>query len=189
MRKLNFPMTYKRRPADGRLTALTVRRRAGEPTRGILMLDGQAVPVALGRGGLKANKREGDGGTPIGTFHPLRLWWRKDRHARPRTMLPVRAIEPSDGWCEEPANRRYNQPVRLAAESNADRLMRADHLYDFIVEIDHNARPRVKGRGSAVFLHLARPGFAPTAGCIAMTRGAMLRLLARLSRRTRIVVG
>ena len=80
-------------------------------------------------------------------------------------------------------------PSALAAESNADRLMRADHLYDFIVEIDHNTRPRVSGRGSAVFLHLARPGFAPTAGCIAMTRGAMLRLLARLSRRTRIVVG
>ncbi len=107
----------------------------------------------------------------------------------PGTTLPVRAIQPSDGWCEDPANRRYNQPVRLAAESNADRLMRADHLYDFIVEIDHNARPRVKGRGSAVFLHLARPGFAPTAGCIAMTQGSMIRLLARLSRRTRIVVG
>ena len=67
-------------------------------------------------------------------------------------------------------NRRYNRPVRLAAESNADRLMRADHLYDFIVEIDHNTRPRIAGRGSAVFLHLARPGFAPTAGCIAMTQ-------------------
>jgi L,D-peptidoglycan transpeptidase YkuD (ErfK/YbiS/YcfS/YnhG family) len=153
------------------------------------MLDGQPVPVALGRGGLKANKREGDGGTPIGIFHPLRLWWRKDRHARPKTTLPVRAIQPSDGWCEDTANRLYNQPVRLAAESNADRLMRADHLYDFIVEIDHNTRPCVRGRGSAVFLHLARPGLAPTAGCIAMTRGAMLRLLARLNRRTRIVIG
>jgi L,D-peptidoglycan transpeptidase YkuD (ErfK/YbiS/YcfS/YnhG family) len=181
-------MTYKRRTTGGGLTALTVRRRAGEATRGILMLDGQPVPVALGRGGLKANKREGDGGTPIGTFRPLRLWWRKDRHARPRTRLPVRAIQPSDGWCEDPDNRRYNQPIRLAVESNADRLMRPDHLYDFIVEIDHNTRPRVKGRGSAVFLHLARPGFAPTAGCIAMTHGAMIRLLARLNRRTRIVV-
>jgi L,D-peptidoglycan transpeptidase YkuD (ErfK/YbiS/YcfS/YnhG family) len=185
MRSLNFPMTYGRQPP----AAITVRRRAGEPTRGILMFDGYPIPVALGRGGLKANKREGDGGTPIGTFRPLRLWWRKDRHARPRTLLPVRAIRPSDGWCEDTASRHYNQPVQLAAESNADRLMRADQLYDFIVEIDHNTRPRVAGRGSAVFLHLARPGFAPTAGCIAMTRGSMLRLLARLTRRTRIVVG
>ena len=182
-------MTYVRTGAKGRSSAITVRRRAGETTRGILTFDGRAVPVALGRGGLKANKREGDGGTPIGIFHPLRLWWRKDRHARPPTALPVRAITSHDGWCEDPADRRYNRPIHVAAESNADRLMRSDHLYDYIIEIDHNARPRVSGRGSAVFLHLARPGFAPTAGCIAMNRGAMLRLLARLGKRTKIVVG
>jgi L,D-peptidoglycan transpeptidase YkuD (ErfK/YbiS/YcfS/YnhG family) len=173
----------------GRSGAIIVRRRAGGTTRGILTFDGQAIPVALGRGGLKANKREGDGGTPTGAFKPLRLWWRKDRHARPRTALPVRAIRADDGWCEDPSHRRYNRPVRVAAQSSTDRLMRADHLYDYIVEIDHNTRPRVSGRGSAVFLHLARPGFAPTAGCIAMTRGAMIRLLARLSRKTKIVVG
>lgn len=177
-------MTYERQAAT-----VTVRRRAGLPTQGILSFGGCAIPVALGRGGLKANKREGDGGTPLGTFRPLRLWWRKDRHIRPRTALPVRAIGQHDGWCEDPASRHYNQPIRLAAESNADRLMRADHLYDFIVEIDQNTRPRIAGRGSAVFLHLARPGFAPTAGCIAMTRTSMLRLLAQLDRRTRIVVG
>jgi L,D-peptidoglycan transpeptidase YkuD (ErfK/YbiS/YcfS/YnhG family) len=168
---------------------MTVRRRPGLPTQGILTFDDCAIPVALGRGGLKANKREGDGGTPIGTFRALRLWWRKDRHTRPNTALPVRAIRSNDGWCEDPASRHYNRPIRLATESSADRLMRADHLYDFIVEIDHNTRPRIAGRGSAVFLHLARPGFAPTAGCIAMTHASMLRLLARLDRRTRIVVG
>ena len=182
-------MTYGQTALRTRRRAITVRRRAGEPTRGILTFDGQAIPVALGRGGLKANKREGDGGTPIGVFHPVRLWWRKDRHARPKTALPVRAIRADDGWCEDPSDRRYNRPVRVAASSTADRLMRTDHLYDFIVEIDHNTRPRVSGRGSAVFLHLARPGFAPTAGCIAMTRGAMVRLLARLGRTTEIAVG
>lgn len=189
MRRRSFPITYKRARPTGRLAAITVRRQAGAPTRGILVLDGRPLPVALGRGGLKANKREGDGGTPIGKFRPLRLWWRKDRHARPRTGLPVRPIQQDDGWCEEPSNRRYNRPIRIEPESNADRLMRDDHLYDFIIEIDHNACPRIKGRGSAVFLHLARPGFAPTAGCIAMTKASMLRLLARLDRRTRIVVG
>jgi L,D-peptidoglycan transpeptidase YkuD (ErfK/YbiS/YcfS/YnhG family) len=188
MRRSSIPKAYKQRNA-ARLAAVKVRRRAGEPTRGLLMFNGQTIPVALGRGGLKANKREGDGGTPIGTFRPLRVWWRKDRHARPATPLPVRAIQPGDGWCEDPSSGRYNQPVRLAADSGADRLTRTDHLYDYIVEIDHNVRPRIKGRGSAVFLHLARAGFAPTAGCIAMTRGSMLRLLGRLDRRTRIVIG
>jgi L,D-peptidoglycan transpeptidase YkuD (ErfK/YbiS/YcfS/YnhG family) len=180
-------MTYKRRRSAA--ATITVRRKAGLPTQGVLTFEGCAIPVALGRGGLKANKREGDGGTPIGTFRPLRLWWRKDRHTRPTTALPVRAIRHSDGWCEDPASRHYNQPIRLAAESNADRLLRADHLYDFIVEIDQNTRPRIAGRGSAVFLHLARPGFAPTAGCIAMTHASMLRLLVRLSKRTRIIIG
>jgi L,D-peptidoglycan transpeptidase YkuD (ErfK/YbiS/YcfS/YnhG family) len=181
-------MTYDR-PRTTATATVTVRRRPGLATQGILTCDGYAIPVALGRGGLKANKREGDGGTPIGTFRPLRLWWRQDRHTRPKTALPVRAIRPSDGWCEDPTSRHYNRPIRLAADSNADRLMRADHLYDFIVEIDQNTRPRIAGRGSAVFLHLARPGFAPTAGCIAMTHASMLRLLARLDKQTRIVVG
>lgn len=182
-------MGYKKRPLPNGASTIRVRRRAGEPTKGVLLLDGQPLQVALGRGGLIANKFEGDGGTPIGSFRPLRLWWRRDRHMRPATRLPVRIIGPNDGWCEDPADRHYNRPVRLSPGSTADRLKRDDHLYDFIIEIDHNTRPRVTKRGSAVFLHLARPAFAPTAGCIAMTRASMLRLLARLGPRTRIVVG
>ncbi len=182
-------MGYKGRQLPKGAPMIRVRRRAGEPTKGVLLLDGQPIPVALGRGGLIANKFEGDGGTPIGTFKPLRLWWRKDRHVRPRTNLPIRIIGANDGWCEDPTSRHYNRPVRLSPGSTADRLKRDDHLYDFIIEIDHNARPRIAKRGSAVFLHLARPAFAPTAGCIAMTRASMLQLLARLGPRTRIVVG
>ena len=88
---------------------------------------------------------------------------------RPPTCCRSRRIRRDDGWCEDPADRHYNQPVKVPrAISNADRLTRADDLYDFIVEIDHNTRPRVAGRGSAVFIHAARPGFAPTAGCIAL---------------------
>jgi L,D-peptidoglycan transpeptidase YkuD (ErfK/YbiS/YcfS/YnhG family) len=170
------------------LEKLTVRRKPGTPTRGWLIAGPWTLPVALGRGGMKANKREVDGGTPRGTFRPVRLWWRPDRGLRPATRLPVRRIRPDDGWCEDPTDRRYNKPVRVGAGSMADRLMRADALYDLIVEIDHNTRPRIAGRGSAVFIHLARPGFAPTAGCIALTGPALRRLVARLGPRTRIVV-
>jgi L,D-peptidoglycan transpeptidase YkuD (ErfK/YbiS/YcfS/YnhG family) len=174
-----------------RLPAALVRIRpaAGDPRRGWLTMDGQAVPVALGRGGIRANKREGDGGTPRGTFRPRQLWWRADRHPRPRTLLPVRAIRPEDAWCEDPASRHYNQPMRLHRERSGDRLTRDDGLYDFIVEIDHNRLPRVAGRGSAVFLHLARDNFGPTAGCVSMTKSAMLRLLRRLGPQTRIKIG
>ena len=146
------------------------------------------IPVALGRAGVKANKREGDGATPRGVFRPRKLWWRADRHPRPATSLPAQRIGGLDGWCEDPSDRHYNQPVKTPAESNADRLKREDDLYDFIIEIDHNTRPRVAGRGSAVFIHAARKGFAPTAGCVALEINTLRRLLARIGSRTRIVV-
>jgi L,D-peptidoglycan transpeptidase YkuD (ErfK/YbiS/YcfS/YnhG family) len=176
-------------PADGPATIIRVRAAAGNPRRGWLTAGGLTVPVALGRGGIKANKWEGDGGTPKGSFRPLRLWWRADRHPRPPTLLPARAIRPEDAWCEDPTSRHYNQPMRLGPDQAGDRLTRDDHLYDFIVEIDHNAAPRIAGRGSAVFLHLARKDFSPTAGCVSMTQSAMLHLLRRLGPRTRIVIG
>jgi L,D-peptidoglycan transpeptidase YkuD (ErfK/YbiS/YcfS/YnhG family) len=165
-----------------------VRSRPGNRTRGLLIAGPLSLQVALGRSGIKANKREGDGGTPRGRFRLVRLWWRGDRGPRPRTGLPIRRIRANDAWCEDPADRRYNRPIRLAASAPGDRLRRNDHLYDLIIEIDHNARPRIAGRGSAVFIHLARPGFAPTAGCVALAAGALRRLLARCSTATRIVI-
>jgi L,D-peptidoglycan transpeptidase YkuD (ErfK/YbiS/YcfS/YnhG family) len=170
------------------LRRLAVRRKPGEPARGILHAGPLTLPAALGRGGIKANKREGDGATPRGAFRLKRLWWRADRHPRPSTLLPVRRITGADGWCEDPADRRYNLPLALPPGSKADRLKREDRLYDFIVEIDHNTRPRIAGRGSAVFVHVARPEFAPTAGCVALTMPALRRLLARLGPRTKIMV-
>jgi L,D-peptidoglycan transpeptidase YkuD (ErfK/YbiS/YcfS/YnhG family) len=181
--------TYQTSQRDRPLSAIRIRTAAGDNSRGWLTAGGQIIPVALGRGGIKANKREGDGGTPRGMFRPLRLWWRADRHPRPPTFLPVRAIKPEDAWCEDPASRHYNQPVLLPQDRGGDRLKRDDQLYDFIVEIDHNSAPRIMGRGSAVFLHLARDNFGPTAGCVSMTKSAMLHLLARLGPETKIMIG
>ena len=168
---------------------MRLRKAAGTTRRGWLSAGGRTIPVALGRGGILANKREGDGGTPKGTFRPRMLWWRADRHMRPRTFLPVRPIRAEDAWCEDPTDRHYNRPFRLKRDQSGDRLRRDDHLYDFIIEIDHNTSPRIAGRGSAVFLHLARANFGPTAGCVSMTKASMLHLLRRLGRRTRIVIG
>jgi L,D-peptidoglycan transpeptidase YkuD (ErfK/YbiS/YcfS/YnhG family) len=170
------------------LGLLRVRSRAGERTRGWLWAGPAYFPVALGRSGIRADKREGDGGTPRGRFRLLRLWWRADRGPRPPTQLPIRRIGSADAWCENPADRRYNRPIRLAPGQAGDRLRRDDRLYDLIIEIDHNARPRVAGRGSAVFIHVARPGFGPTAGCVALRAGDLRRLLARLGPNTRIEI-
>jgi len=166
------------------LTVFRVRQRPGERSKGILIAAGKVIPVALGRSGILANKWEGDGATPRGRFHPKAIWWRSDRGPPPRTRLPLRRIGPDDAWSEDPADRNYNRPVKRPPGAAGDRLRRNDHLYDIILEIDHNSRPRMARRGSAVFLHLARPGFLPTAGCVAMTVKELRWLVSRLGRRT-----
>lgn len=170
------------------LTVIHVSTRPGRPSQGFIRAGSWCAPVALGRAGIKANKREGDGGTPRGRFRPVRLWWRPDRLCRPPTQLPVRRIGSADAWCEDPHDRRYNRPFKRSANEPGDHLWRDDRLYDLIVEIDHNTRPRISGRGSAVFVHVARPGFAPTAGCIALTPRDLRMLVRRLGRKTRIVI-
>jgi L,D-peptidoglycan transpeptidase YkuD (ErfK/YbiS/YcfS/YnhG family) len=147
-----------------------------------------AIPVSLGRAGIFANKREGDGSTPRGTFHPLRLWYRGDRGVAPKSLLPLRKISAADAWSEDPQDRRYNRPVKRGKGEPGDRLRRADNLYDIIVEIDHNARPRIAGRGSAVFIHLARPGFLPTAGCVGLEGHRLRWLVERLGKDTKIEI-
>lgn len=168
------------------LGAIDVSARPGRRAQGLLRVGPLVMPAALGRGGIRADKREGDGGTPRGLFHPVRLWWRADRLARPPTLLPVRRIGRNEAWCEDPADRRYNRPVLMPPKGPGDRLRREDHLYDFIIEIDHNTKPRTAGLGSAVFIHIARPGLTPTAGCVAMPKPVLRRLLAQVGPRTRI---
>jgi L,D-peptidoglycan transpeptidase YkuD (ErfK/YbiS/YcfS/YnhG family) len=184
-----FSNTYRKIRRNRPVQSIKVRAAAGNPRRGWLMTGSHIVPVALGRGGIIANKREGDGGTPKGTFRPKRLWWRGDRHGRPQSFLPIRAIRPDDAWCEDPLSRHYNRPLKLDGNEGGDRLTREDHLYDFIIEIDHNSQPRIAGRGSAVFLHLARTDFSPTAGCVSMTKSAMRHLLRQIGPNTKITIG
>lgn len=170
------------------LRLIRVRARPGQRSQGWLFAGPLTMPVALGRAGIRADKREGDGATPRGRFRPLGLWWRADRWPRPATRLRSRRIGPLDAWCEAPSDRRYNRPFRRSANEPGDRLCRSDELYDFIVEIDHNTQPRIARRGSAVFMHIARPGLAPTAGCIALRRRDLRILLARLTSKTRIII-
>ena len=135
------------------------------------------VRCALGRTGIVANKQEGDGGTPAGR-HPLRVvYFRDDRVAAPVTRLPVVALSGEDGWCDDPKDRAYNQPVKLPYRARCERLWRDDHLYDVVVVLGYNDDPIVAGRGSAIFLHVAREAYAPTEGCIALALNDLLNLL------------
>lgn len=156
--------------------------------KGRLVAGGLSAPCALGRSGTTRRKREGDGASPVGRFALLEVLWRPDRGFRPRTALPARALRPADGWCDDPADRRYNRPVRRPFGASHEAMWREDGLYDLVLDIGWNRGPIRPGRGSAIFLHVAAPGYAPTAGCIALDRGTLRRLLPRIGPRTRVEI-
>ncbi|WP_421725641.1 L,D-transpeptidase family protein [Bauldia sp.] len=162
-----------------RLSQIVVNAIGHDPTQGRLVADSLTARCAVGRGGLAKRKREGDGATPIGAHRLVALLYRPDRVRRPVTALPIAPLKPNSGWCDDPGDHRYNRPIRLPYPGRHEKLWRKDNLYDLLVILDYNLdRPR-PGAGSAIFLHLAAPDFAPTAGCIAVTETTMRRLLAR----------
>ena len=143
---------------------------------------------ALGRGGIVADKREGDGGTPVGTFPLRRLLYRPDRVAAPTTRLPVRALTLTDGWCDDSDDPAYNRPVTLPFAASHEKMWRDDNIYDVVVVLGHNDDPPVAGRGSAIFLHVARPDYRPTEGCVALALDDLLTVLADCAPETRLTV-
>lgn len=138
------------------------------------------VPCALGRGGVIAaeTKTEGDGASPIGTWLIRRFLYRADRLPRPQTKLGLTAIEPKDGWCDASGDPFYNRPVTLPYPASCENLWRVDGVYDLIGILGHNDEPVVPDRGSAIFLHIAQPGYLPTEGCIALSLEHMLEVMA-----------
>lgn len=143
---------------------------------------------AVGRGGVVRDKREGDGATPAGCWPIRRVLYRPDRLSPPAGPFPVAALDPADGWCDDPADGAYNRPVRLPYAASHEALWRADGVYDVIAVLGHNDSPPVPGAGSAVFLHVARPDYAPTAGCIALALADLLEVLAAAAPETRLCV-
>jgi L,D-peptidoglycan transpeptidase YkuD (ErfK/YbiS/YcfS/YnhG family) len=167
---------------------IVVEARAGE-MRGWAGFGAMRFRCALGRGGITENKIEGDGCTPVGRFPIRRLLYRPDRLRALTPRIPMQPISPSDGWCDEPADPRYNQPVTLPYAANHERLWREDSLYDLVLVIGHNDAPVVPGNGSAVFLHLAQPDFGPTEGCVAFGRADFIKLLEAVEPTTGVLIG
>lgn len=160
---------------------------ATDQSQGILIAGDRQIPCALGKGGCiaEALKREGDGCTPVGVFPLRHLMYRPDRHTGvPRTGLPVQALHPQDGWCDDAADRLYNRPVTLPYPASHEALWREEAVYDLIVDLGYNDDPPRPGLGSAIFLHIARDGYTPTEGCVALGRDDLLWLLERCDPRT-----
>ena len=155
------------------------------PWGGTLRLGRWRVPCTIGRGGVRADKREGDGATPAGSHRITGLLWRADRMTRPAPW--ARPIGPSELWCDEPGHPSYNRLVRTPFDASAERLRRADRLYDLVLLTDWNA-DGVPERGSAIFVHRWRRPGAPTAGCVALAPRDLRRLVHRIGPGTRLVV-
>ncbi|KAB7742347.1 L,D-transpeptidase family protein [Parvibaculum sedimenti] len=159
--------------------------------QGVLRFGGEDFPCALGRSGIVTDKREGDGGTPVGSFALRELFFRPDRLAKPATILASKPIAADDGWCDASGDVAYNRPVKLPYPASAETLWREDHLYDLIVPLGYNDDPVRPGAGSAIFFHLAKEdgsGLAATEGCVALRLADMLHVLAHVTPETRMIV-
>jgi L,D-peptidoglycan transpeptidase YkuD (ErfK/YbiS/YcfS/YnhG family) len=156
---------------------VTVRPAPGDLCRGLLSFGGVTVPAALGRSGRTAFKREGDGATPIGAMRLLHGFYRSDRVMSLRTRLPMRRIRNGMLWCDQPDHPNYNRLVRAPSRASHEEMKRQDGLYDICFVLDWNVTSRMRGRGSAIFFHLIKPGYQPTAGCVAISLKDMRRLL------------
>ncbi|MEL6435571.1 MAG: L,D-transpeptidase family protein [Pseudomonadota bacterium] len=171
---------------------ISVRRKPGTLGEGLLHLDENRVfRCALGRTGTTVFKREGDGATPAhAVMRPLWGYWRADRLGMPpASPLDLRAIGPRDGWCDASAHPAYNTPVTLPISASHETMMRDDVLYDLCIVLDWNMPPmRSRNRGSAIFLHAAKPGYPPTQGCIALSLPDLRKVVAVLTPDTRISV-
>lgn len=149
------------------------------------------VPCALGRGGVipEGEKREGDGKTPLGRYPFRQVFYRPDKMSAPVCNLPLSPISPDLGWCDDPKRPKYNQLVRLPFSGSHEKMWRDDSLYDVVLVVGHNDDPPVSGLGSAIFMHVARDGFKPTEGCIALEGLALLALIRTLQKGDQLQVG
>ena len=187
VRNQNLPQKPRERTRKRTLARLLTKSDAA--STGVLTYKNLYFPAALGVGGIRARKKEGDGATPLGAWACVKVYYRPDRVRRPQTTLHAEPLRADMGWCDAPNDRNYNRKVTLPYAASAETLWRDDHLYDVIVVLDYNLMPRSRGRGSAIFLHVARPSLSPTEGCIAIKREHLLRLLHVLSPGAAVAAG
>lgn len=145
---------------------------------GVIRLGREAWRVSLGRGGVRPDKREGDGATPVGLLPLRHVFYRADHGPAPRCSVAVEPLARDDGWCDDPADPAYNMRVRLPYPARHERLWRDDALYDLVGVLGWNDAPVERGCGSAIFLHVATPDYRPTEGCVALAATDLRALLA-----------
>ena len=155
---------------------------------GFLINQSQKYKCSIGYNGLSKNKIEGDGCTPIGTFKINKILYRPDKINNLKFNLESEIIEDMDGWCDDVNSDLYNQKINFPFELSAEHLYRSDDLYDLICIIDYNLNPIIKGRGSAIFLHVASSDYSPTHGCVAIKKEELIEVAINLNKSSSIQI-
>jgi L,D-peptidoglycan transpeptidase YkuD (ErfK/YbiS/YcfS/YnhG family) len=145
-------------------------------------------PCALGKAGIGKKRIEGDNITPKGNFRIVKVYYRKDRIKKINTKFKLIKIKKNMGWCSDPNSKNYNQQIKLPTRFKHEKLYRKDSLYDIILFINYNINPIEKNKGSAIFIHIAKKNYKPTAGCIALKKKDLIKLLGIIKRNTRIYI-
>ena len=155
---------------------------------GFLINQNQKFKCSIGYNGLTKNKLEGDGCTPIGIFNISKILYRPDKISNFKFNLESEAIKKNDGWCDDINSEFYNQKIRFPFIQSAEHLYRDDDLYDLICVINYNLNPIKKGKGSAIFLHVAKEDYSPTHGCVAIKKEELFKICLELETGSIIVI-
>ncbi len=154
---------------------------------GVLRFNNKEYRCALGKGGVRIDKQEGDGATPIGCFPIRKVYYRPDKFERPpKTVFPTQALTKDDGWSDDVNLPEYNTHVKIPYNGSHEKLWRDDNLYDVIVVLGYNDNPTISGKGSAIFMHVAGEGYTPTEGCIALSKEDLLEILEVADKKTQL---
>jgi len=143
---------------------------------------------ALGKAGIGEKSAEGDLITPKGTYKIIKIYYRKDRIKKITSKFKLVEIKKNLGWCDDPKSKKYNQLIKLPNKYNHEKLYIKDNVYDLILVLNYNTRPIVKNMGSAIFIHIAKKNYQKTAGCIALTKVHLIKLLGKINKKTKITI-
>ena len=143
---------------------------------------------ALGKAGIKKKKEEGDNITPVGTFKIIRVYYRRDKIKNISTLIKKKEIKKKIGWCDDPVSSFYNKEIKLPSKFSHEKLYRKDNLYNLILVLNYNINPIIKNKGSAIFIHIAKKNYEPTAGCIALKKRDLVELLENIKKNTKIKI-
>ena len=137
---------------------------------------------SLGKAGIGKKKIEGDNITPKGTFKIIKIYYRSDRIKKIKSKFKLIKIKKNIAWCDDPQSRNYNQLIKLPSKYSYENLFKKNNIYDLILVLNFNINPIIKNRGSAVFIHVAKRNYKPTAGCIALKKDHLIKLVNNLKK-------